>query len=113
MPPPIVCMKPWTDEAVPATWPSGSMAIELKFEPIQPNCNIAAANSDDEQRRAASARQRQAAARIVLTARKPISAPCDSRRMPKRPTSCELRKDDTAIMPATPAKITGNQTPRP
>ena len=38
---------------------------------------------------------------IVLTARKPTSAPCDSRRMPKRPTSCELTKDDTAIMPAT------------
>ena len=38
-------MKPRIDDAVPATWPSGSMAIELKFEPIQPNCSIAAANS--------------------------------------------------------------------
>ncbi len=44
-PPPSVCMKPCTDDAVPATWPSGSMAIELKFDPIQPNCSIAAANS--------------------------------------------------------------------
>ena len=30
-------------EAVPATWPSGSMASALKFEPIQLNWNIAIA----------------------------------------------------------------------
>ena len=44
---------------------------------------------------------------------KPTSAPCDSLRMPKRPTSFALRKDETAIMPAIAAKTTGNQTPSP
>ena len=41
--PPTVLMKPITEEAVPARWPSGSMASELKFEPIQPNWNMTSA----------------------------------------------------------------------
>ena len=30
-------MKPSTEEAVPATWPSGSIASALKFVPMKPN----------------------------------------------------------------------------
>ncbi|MOA67939.1 hypothetical protein D3C78_1953240 [compost metagenome] len=41
-PPPMVWVKPSTEEAVPATWPSGSIAIALKFDAIRPNWNIAA-----------------------------------------------------------------------
>ena len=37
-------MKPCTEEAEPAMWPSGSIDTVLKFEPIQPNWNIAREN---------------------------------------------------------------------
>ncbi len=43
MPPPIVCVKPRTEEAVPATWPSGSIAMALKLAAISPNWNMVAA----------------------------------------------------------------------
>jgi hypothetical protein len=39
-PPPTVCAKPSVEDAVPATAPSGSMAIELKFAPTKPKSGI-------------------------------------------------------------------------
>ena len=105
-------MNPWTDDAVPARWPNGSIAIELKFDPIQPNCSMAAANSGTKTK-SGNCPNSETTNQIVVTAKKPTRAPCDSRRMPKRPTSLELTNDDTAIMPAIAAKSTGNHTPRP
>ena len=84
-------MKPRIDEAVPASWPSGSMASALKFAPIQPNGSIALAkkvtnsqsgivhfDSDNDEPGEADDEE-------------PSSAPCDRRRMPMRPTRRELR----------------------
>src|SRR5688572_23553596 len=112
MPPPSVWMKPWTADADPAMWPSGSIEIELKLDPIQPNWNIAAAKRTMKAASGSSPNIDQTS-QIELTDRKPSTAECDSRRMPKRLTRREFRKEDTAISPATAANTTGNQTPSP
>ena len=84
------------------------MAMALKFEPIQPNWNMAAANRSTNSGNGTGPNS-DITNQIVETMVKPISAPCDRRRMPKRITSREFRNDDTAIMPAMAANSTGNQ----
>jgi hypothetical protein len=46
--PPMVVMKPCTEAAVPARWPSGSMAIEPKFDITRPKQNIIPACSSEK-----------------------------------------------------------------
>src|SRR5690348_2702514 len=93
--PPTVLMKPSTEEAVPATWPSGSMASELKFEPIQPKLNIAKPKKPMNRKNGIGCGPNtKASSQIVLIDMKAIKAPCDSLRIPNLPTSREFRKDD-------------------
>src|SRR4051794_9487437 len=101
-------MKPITEEAVPARWPSGSMASELKLEPIQPNWNMTSAKKMMKTTKGIGCGPKICTmSQMKLRMQKPRIDACDRRRMPKRPTSCELMKDEKAINSATPAKATG------
>ena len=76
-----VVIEPNSDDAVPAMWPSGSIASAVKFEIISPNVNMV------QRRERHGERQRQ---RIEPredhhtsdAAMKPTSAPCEITRMP-------------------------------
>ena len=76
-PPPAVCTNPCTDDAEPATCPSGSIAIALKLDPIQPNWNMAKA------KRNASYMSDQRAIRLLQgadSALRPRAVPATARR---------------------------------
>ena len=112
--PPTVPMKPMTDDAVPATWPSGSIASELKFEPIQPNWNMASAKNTMKMAKGiGSGPSTCTSSQTKVMAMKPSSEPCDSLRMPNRPTSLALTKEEKAMNSATPAKAAANHAPSP
>ena len=86
---PIVLIVPWTDEAVPATWPSGSMASAPKLAEARPKqamispCMTMKVVSDSPPR---------ASARCVAEKRvNRISPRWAMRRVPTRSTSREVR----------------------
>ena len=93
----------WKDEAAPATWPKGDIAMDEKLEPIKPTIAILPVNKvrkigkDVGAKRAAS----NCNAPIAINV---SNAVCDTRRAPKRSTIRELVKLDTAIPMAMIAK---------
>src|SRR5690606_22087827 len=95
-PPPNVCVKPSTDEAVPATCPSGSIASALKFEPSHPKASMSSVNSVMNKGKGTGPASEKAN-HSELMSMNASSANCDSRRMPNAPTNLELAKFDSAI----------------
>ena len=95
--------KPCTEEAVPATWPSGSMASEPKFDATSPKQNITPA-CRMAKLTSVSWPVIDTSAWIAETAMKPISAMWETRRGPRRPTIRALSSDDSAMKPAMKAK---------
>ena len=93
----------WKDEAAPATWPKGDIAMDEKLEPIKPTIAILPVNKirkigkDVGAKRAAS----NCSAPNVINV---SSAVCDTRRAPKRSTIRELVKFDIAMPIAMRAK---------
>ena len=93
---------------MPATSPSGSIAMALKFGTVRLNRNMLAASTTPN--RNSGGLPPKAKAKITCsapTATKPRMPVCDSRRMPSRRTSRELRKEAKPITIAISPKAIG------
>ena len=81
-----VVIDPYSDDAVPAIRPCGSIASAVKFAIISPNANIIRAESDMNSGNG-SICNFAATSMVPDTAAKPSRAPCEITRMPRRPTN--------------------------
>ena len=82
------------EDAVPATWPSGSMARALKFVPMNPkNPKAISVKGKNIQNGTCPSSTIAITQRSAEQAVKPSSALCDRRRMPSRSTSREFVKE--------------------
>jgi len=93
----------WNDDAAPATWPNGVMAIDEKLEPMKPIMAILAVIS------ARKIGNDVGAICVASNCNAPNKmkvsrAVCDTRRAPKRSTILELVKLEVAMPIATIAK---------
>jgi hypothetical protein len=104
--PSSVVIEPYSDEAVPAIWPCGSIASAVKLAIISPNANIISAESTRNSG-SGSICSFTATSRIPATATKPTNAPCDITRMPSLPTNRALKKPPIAVPIAMPANASG------
>ena len=93
-------------EAVPAIWPCGSIASAVKFAIIRPKANIIDTESAMNSGKG-SICSFAATSMVAAMTTKPISAPCEITRMPRRPTRRELTKPAMAVPTATPANASG------
>ena len=100
------------DEAVPAIRPIGSIASALKFGIISPKQNSSSASIATKTGSGGWPNARSSARCRTPTARKPIAAACEIRRMPSRITSRLLTKAASASAAAMPPNAAGNQAPR-
>ena len=109
----VVCKKPNTDDAVPATFPSGSMAKALKFAPKPPIENISVINRIMKKVKGAA----PPAIADQINQTKDVAQNISSKlwdivRIPNRPTNSEFKKAESALNAATSANAAGNQTPK-